>query len=123
MSDVHIKFLFNKETVKKLLKWKDIKMIRRVSLNKGVDDEVLEKLQTLACRFMADENNQYIPFEQAFEIFDELSAEESTDAINKFVEVFQENTIPNAIGSRSETTSEASSPTPTSPNSQDGSTP
>ena len=114
MSDAHIRFLFSKKEIGKRLKWKDIKMLRRAGLEarQGGDFDI-EKLQVLACRFMADENNQYLPFDEAFAIFDELSQEESLDAINKFTAVFQESTIPNGSGEPSNSTLPANSPTPT----------
>ena len=115
--DIKIRFLFSRESIGKRLKWKDIKMLRRLQPGGEFD----EAIQTLACRFMADDNNEYLPLEQAYAIFDELSQEESLDAINKFVAVFQESTIPNASRSQSETTSEASSLTPISPTSPTGS--
>lgn len=122
--DVQIKFLFDVKTVGMRLKWKDIKKVQKFrrlrTQGNDVDDEFLDQLQVLACRFMADENNQYLPQEQAFALFDELSRDEALDAINKFSEVFQESTIPNDKGEPSKPISEASSPTPT--NSPDGST-
>jgi hypothetical protein len=115
--DVHIKFLFDVKTVGKRLKWKDIKKVQKFRhlKNQGadIDDEFIEQMQILACRFMADENNQYLPLEQAYEIFDELSQDEALDAINKFAEVFTESTIPNGSGEPSPSISQASSPTPT----------
>jgi hypothetical protein len=117
MSDTHIRFLFDAKTVRKRLKWKDIKNIQKFRRLKtqgnDIQDEFIEQLQIMACRFMADENNQYLPSDQAYAIFDELSQEESLDAINKFTEVFQESTIPNGSGEPSNSTSVASSPIPT----------
>ena len=122
--DVHIKFLFDVGTVGKRLKWKDIKKVQKFRRLKAqgndIDDEFLEQIQVLSCRFMADENNQYLPHEQAYAVFDELSRDEALDAINKFTEVLNESTVPNASGEPSPSTLQASSPTPTT--SPDGST-
>lgn len=118
MSDAHIRFLFSKETIKKRLKWKDIKMLRKARLQ-AKEDYDIENLQIVACRFMADENNQYLPFDKAFAIFDELSQEESQDAIEKFTAAFQESTIPPTSGEPSPSTLQVSSPIPTT--SPDGS--
>jgi len=122
--DIHIKFLFDAKTIGKRLKWKDVKKVQKFRRLKeqgeGITDEFLEQIQILSCRFMADENNQYIPQDEAYEIFDELSRDEATDAINKFSEALVESTIPNAKGGQLNSTSEVNSLTPqTSP---DGST-
>jgi len=121
MSDVHIKFLFDTATIKKRLKWKDIKMIRRIQ-REGRENFDIEKLQILACRFMADEAGNYLPFEQAFEIFEELTQEESEDALSKFTEVFTASSLPNVSGSQLNSISEAPSLTPTHTTSPTGST-
>lgn len=122
--DVHIKFLFDVKTVGKRLKWKDIKKMQKFRRLKtqgnDIDDEFLEQLQTLSCRFMADENNQYLPSEQAYAIFDELSRDEALDAISKFGEALTESTVPPPNGEPSPSTLQVSSPTPT--NSPAGST-
>jgi len=122
--DVHIKFLFDVNTVGKRLKWKDIKKVQKFRLlkakGKDIDDEFLEQLQVLSCRFMADENNEYLPQDEAYAIFDELSRDEALDAIGKLTEVFTESTVPNGSGEPSPSTLQASSPTPT--NSPIGST-
>lgn len=113
MSDVHIKFLFSKKTIDDRLTYNDLKMLSKIRKGDNLD---LEKLQTLACRFMADENNQYLPYEQAFDLFGELSKGESEGAIKKFVDVFKESSLPNASAGQLNSTSEVSTPTPqTSP--------
>lgn len=119
MSDVHIKFLFSKDALDDRLKYNDLKMLRKI---KGVDGLDLEKLQTVACRFMADENNKYLPYEQAYELFGELSKRESEDALLKFVNVFQDNALPNVSGSQSESISDPNSLTPPQTTSPTGST-
>jgi hypothetical protein len=119
--EIRIRFLIDETTIKKRLKWKDIKMLRSILPGQKVDAETLEKMQTLACRFMADEAGNYLPFEQAFSVFDELSQEEAEDAINKFSAAFQETTLPNESGSQSNSISEAASLAPS--NSLDGSAP
>lgn len=118
--DTKIRFLFDAKTVGKRLKWKDIKKVRKFRHLKeqgnDIDDEFLEQLQVLACRFMANDSGEYLPLEAAFDIFDELSRDEALDALEKFTQVFQESTIPNGNGRQSESTSEVNSPTPpTSP--------
>ena len=118
MSDetIHIRFVFSKEARKKRLKWKDLKIIEKL----GKREEVpLEKVQTLAARFMADDQGEYLPFEQAMEFFDELTEEEASDALTQFADIIRESALPNVSAGLSEPTLPASSPTPT--NSPDGS--
>lgn len=113
MSDVHIKFLFSKESIDDRLTYNDLKMLSKIRKGDNLD---LDKLQTLACRFMADQDNQYLPYAQAFDLFGELSKGESEDAIKKFVTVFTESSLPNANAGQLSSTSGASTPTPqTSP--------
>ena len=105
-----IKFHFSEEAINARLKWKDIKMIRK--FKPGADFDI-EQLQIVACRFMVNEAGEYMPFQQAFDTFDELSKDESDDVLTKFTLAMQESTVPNVSGSQSVTTSEASSLTPT----------
>lgn len=114
-TNVKIHFIIDKSNVKKRVKWKDIKMMRKVKPGQ-LDDESLERVQVIACRFMADDQNNYLPLEQAYRIFDELSQEEAEEVINKFTAAFKEATIPNENGSQLKSTSEANFLTPpTSP--------
>ena len=92
------------------MKWKDIKMVRKFKPGSDFD---IEQIQILACRFMTNEAGEYLPFQQAFDAFDELSKDESDDVLTKFTLAMQESTVPNVSGSQSVTTSEASSLTPT----------
>jgi Mg/Co/Ni transporter MgtE len=94
--DIKIHFVFDKSNIKKRLKWKDIKLIQKVKAKEIQTADVLDKFQILVCRFMVDENNQVMPLEQAFEIFDELSQEEAEDVITKFTEAMAETAIPKA---------------------------
>ncbi len=115
-----IRFLFDTDNIGERLKWKDIKKIRKfgrmAAKGEDIDDGLLEQLQISACRFMADENGQYLPPEEAYAVFDELSRNEAIDVITKFSKTFKEATIPNAKEGQSNSTSEASSLTPpTSP--------
>src|SRR5215212_2251301 len=91
-----VHFLFSKESIDERLRWKDIKRIRKFSRDKS--GEFDEEIQNLACRFMADADGKYLPFDQAYLIFDELSKREAMDAITKFSEVFAESTVPNGNG-------------------------
>jgi hypothetical protein len=114
---IKIRFLIDKKEVRKRLKYKDMKMIRKF---KPGDVENLEQLQTIVCRFMANDAGEYLPFEQAYATFDELSQEEAEDAINKFTQVFQEVTIPNEREGQSNSTLPVASLTPlNSPTGQD----
>jgi hypothetical protein len=119
MSDVHIKFLFSKEALDDRLKYNDLKMLRKIRAGEGLD---LEKLQIVACRFMADENNQFLPYEQAFDLFGELSKREAEDALLKFVAVFSESSLPNVNGRQLNSTSQANSLPPPQTTSPTGST-
>src|SRR3989304_8565074 len=96
--DIHIKFLFDAKTGGKRLKWKEIKKVQKFRRLKAqgndINDEFLEQIQILSCRFMADENNQYLPQDEAYAIFDELSRDEAADAINKFSEALVEPPCP-----------------------------
>jgi hypothetical protein len=81
---------------------------------------MLDDMQTIVCRFMTNDAGEYLPFEQAYSIFDELSQEEAESAVSKFTAAYQDATIPNEQGRLSVSTSEVVSPTP--PNSLNGST-
>ena len=117
MSDetVTIRFLIDSNTRKKRLKWKDLKVIQKAQNGEGLD---LEKIQVIASRFMVDESNQYLPFEQAYATFDELTQEDAEDALRQFTTGIAEAALPNGNGRTSEPTSTASSPMP--PPSPDG---
>lgn len=108
--DTKIHFLFDKSNLKKRLKWKDIKLLQKVRNREADPVEYLERLQTIACRFMVDEKEQYVPFELAFEIFDDLSQEEAEDVIMKFAEAMADTAIPKANGTELTYSSPASSP-------------
>lgn len=103
-TETKVHFIFDKDNLKKRLKWKDVKLVQKLGKEIKLSDEgVLDKIQTIACRFMVDEANQYIPFAQAYEIFDELSQEEAEDVLTKFAEAMQETAVPkvNATNSTS----------------------
>src|SRR6266487_1895851 len=80
---IHLRFLIDPEHRKKRLKWKDLKAIQKMQQGEAVD---LEKIQVIAARFMVDENHNYLPFEQAYAIFDDLTEEESSDALKQFTD-------------------------------------
>lgn len=107
--DVKIHFIFDKANIKKRLKWKDIKLLQKVRSRETGLLENLDRLQIIACRFMVDQNDQYIPIEQAFKIFDELSQEEAEDAIKKFTEAMAETAIPKASEMESASSSSVNS--------------
>lgn len=119
MSDETIKmhFVIDASNIKKRVKWKDIKLMRRFA-GKALNDEALDQVQIVACRFMVDENNNYLPFEEAYALFDELSQEEAEDVLDKFNKAYAESTIPKVKEGQLNSISEASSLTP--PNSPIG---
>ena len=102
-----IRFDFSK--IGKRMKWKDIKMVRKFKPGSDFD---IEQIQILACRFMTNEAGEYLPFQQAFDAFDELSKEESDDVLTRFTEAMKESSVPNVNAERLNSISEVSSPTP-----------
>jgi hypothetical protein len=108
---IQIRFLFDKEKRRKRLKWKDLKTIEKMGEGKAS----AEKIQLLAARFMADENGQYLPIEQAIEILDDLTEEDIEGVLAKFMEAVQGEAIPKANGSLSNSPSDPTSTAPLSP--------
>lgn len=108
-------FLFDEEKRKKRLRWKDLKIVEKL----GKGGASFTDVQSLAARFMADEDRNYLPTDTAIEILDELTQEEIEDVLKQFTDAITESAVPKASGMPSNLPSQASSSA--SPSSPDGS--
>lgn len=78
---IHFHFRSTTENNKRLT-WDDLDTLER--LHEGEASSI--GMKNLVARFMANENNVYMPHEKAIKILGKLSQEDITDVINKFVE-------------------------------------
>jgi hypothetical protein len=78
------------------------------ALERAQDGDVkMYRLRRLMCRFMVDENNQPVPFEQALKITGKLKIAELKDFTQKFFAAMQERAVPKESGSLSKSPTEA----------------
>ena len=104
-------FLFDEEKRKKRLRWKDLKIVEKLS--KG--GASLTDIQSLAARFMANEKREYLPTDKAIEILDELTQDEIEGVLKQFTDAITEAAVPNQIGRQSPSPSQANLPPSVSP--------
>ena len=77
------------------------------AFERAQDGEVkVYKLRPAICRFMVDEHNKPIPYEQALKISEKLKIKQLKDFIGKFFEVMKNTTVPKETGTPSPLPSE-----------------
>lgn len=102
MSETKIRFKFDPN--KPDLTWGDLSTIEL--LQEGVIK--ILRLQKLSARFMTDEQGEYLPYQRAFGILEELPKAEMEDVLRKFGEAVKLAAVPLESGGSSKSPIEAS---------------
>lgn len=101
---VKIRFYFgNQAENRKRLTWDDLETIE--GMQNG--DVSSKGVKQLAARFMADEKNQYLPFDRALKILGALSADDIGDVLRQFTEALNSTAVNPTSGNGSRSPSEA----------------
>jgi hypothetical protein len=111
--DVKIKFYFDPD--QKRMTWDDMNTLEGISNG----DVSSTRIMALAARFMADDNNNYLPHEKALKVLGGLNQDDIEDVLKKFTDALTGAAIPNASGEPSNLPSEVGQAT----GSPDGSQP
>jgi hypothetical protein len=110
---VEINFYFSNEARKRLT-WDDLDTIEMMQ-----EGQVsTRRIRALAARFMTNEGNEYLPFEQAYKSLGKLTEEEITDVLKKFTEAMKGAAVPNPNGGSSKPPSEVAQPSESLPGSE-----
>jgi hypothetical protein len=89
---VKITFYFDKS--QKRMTWDDLNTVEM--MQEG--NVSATRLMSFAARFMANEKNQYLPYEKAVKILGSLNEADIADVIRQFTEALQGTAVPNASG-------------------------
>jgi hypothetical protein len=67
------------------------------------------RLRPALCRFMVDEKNNPIPYEQALKVSEKMKISQLKEFVTKFFEAASQRAVPNENGNKSESPSEVPS--------------
>ena len=99
---MEIRFFITEQSVN------DMDIVDYEAFERAQDGDVkIYRIRPAVCRFMVDENNIPIPYNQALKASEKMKLKDFKDFINKFFETMQGSAIPKSTGSELKSPTEA----------------